>query len=658
MSDTALHDLARAAGIEINWRNINGYDSIVPDDSLRTVLGALGFSAASFSQIRESQELLREEANDSAWPLITADINQPVSVAGVPGRFRITLESGFIVEGMAMQGPNGALSLPVLNEPGYHRLELNDGITTIAVAPRRAYTLDDIAQGQKLWGLSLQLYALRQQGDGGIGDFSALAKFAVSAAAHGADALAISPVHAQFSADPTRFSPYAPSNRAALNVLHIAEPGAATDIQALVDWPVAGAAKLRALRLSFENFHDHEALAAFRHELGAGLERHALFEAIQAALTPGYDHANDWRQWPEAYRNPENPAVMRFLEQNAHEVSFHAYLQYRADKGLQAAQRAARDAGMRVGLIADLAVGMDPTGSQSWSCQNEVLCGLEIGAPPDAINHEGQDWRITAFSPRGLRNSGFSAFIEMIRHALRHTGGLRIDHVMGLERLWVIPQGGSSQQGAYLRLPVDDLLRLVVLKSYRHKAVILGEDLGTLPDGFQDRLDKAGISGLRVMWFERSGRHFNPPSTWTKTAVAMTTTHDLPTVSGWWQGKDIEWRVKLGMGGDSLAKRETDREELWEAFKNSGVTDAPIPAPDEGSKVADAACGYLGLASCTLALLPIEDALAKPEQPNLPGTADQYPNWRWRLPATADELLNWPDVAARLAALAKARTQT
>ena len=642
MSDTALHDLAHAAGIEINWRNIDGNASTVSNDSLRAVLAAIGFPGASLSQIR-------------AYPLITADLNRPVSIAGVPGRFRITLESGFIIEGMAKQGPNGTLTLPAFNEIGYHRLELNDVMTTIAVAPPRAYTLDDVAQSRKLWGLTLQLYALRQQGDGGIGDFAALANFAGSAAAHGADALAISPVHAQFSADPTRFSPYAPSSRSALNVLYIAEPGTTTDVEALVDWPVAGAAKLQALRLSFENFRDYEALTAFRREAGAGLERHAWFEAIQAVLTLGHPAAKDWRQWPEAYRTPENPAVMRFLEQNVHEVSFHAYLQYRADEGLQAAQLAARDAGMRVGLIADMAVGMDHTGSQSWSWQKEVLCGLDIGAPPDVINREGQNWSITTFSPRGLRKSGFSAFIEMIRHALRHTGGVRIDHVMGLERLWVIPHGGSSHQGAYLRLPVDDLLRLVMLESHRHKAVILGEDLGTLPDGFQNRIDKAGISGLRVMWFERTDSHFNPPSTWTKTAVAMTTTHDLPTVSGWWQGNDIEWRGKLGMGGDSVAKRETDRAELWEAFQNSGITQAPIPAPDEGSKAADAACAYLGLAACTLVLLPVEDALAKPEQPNLPGTFDQYPNWRWRLPAPADELLNRPDVAARLTALAKAR---
>jgi 4-alpha-glucanotransferase len=202
---------------------------------------------------------------------------------------------------------------------------------------------------------------------------------------------------------------------------------------------------------------------------------------------------------------------------------------------------------------------------------------------------------------------------------------------------------------------VEDLLRLVVLESQRHKAVILGEDLGTLPEGFQDRLDSAGISGLRVMWFERTGSHFNPPSTWTKSAVAMTTTHDLPTVAGWWQGNDIAWRSKLGMSGDSKEIRAADRAELWLAFRNSGAATGAMPGPEEGGAAADAGCAHLGLAASTLALLPVEDALALPEQPNLPGTVDEHPNWRRRLAAPSDELLNHPDVSARLAGLNKAR---
>jgi 4-alpha-glucanotransferase len=282
---------------------------------------------------------------------------------------------------------------------------------------------------------------------------------------------------------------------------------------------------------------------------------------------------------------------------------------------------------------------------------------LEIGAPPDAINREGQSWGITAFSPRGLVASGYSAFMEMLRHALRHAGGVRIDHVMGLARLWLIPQGRKSSEGAYLKLPSNDLIRLVTLESYRHRAVILGEDLGTLPDGFQHRLDDAGIAGLRVMWFERFGTHFKPPSQWTKTAVAMTSTHDLPTVAGWWQGRDIAWREKLHMSGDSNETRAADRAELWAAFLRSGATASSIPDDNDGAAAADAACAHLGLAASTLSLLPIEDALAIPDQPNLPGTVDEHPNWRRRLPFSAQDILDQPDVAARLSALNRARSK-
>ncbi len=649
-----LHELAYAAGIEVHWRDVNGNDQRVSDDSLRAVLATLDFPAENRAQIRDSMHALRHEAEHAARPLITTEIGLPTPVNGPPGPYQITLESGQVLSGHAGLGHNGRAELPALHETGYHRLEFNNASTIVAVAPPRAYTLEDAAQGRKLWGLAVQLYALRQEGDGGIGDFAALASFAKAAATHGADALAISPVHAQFSADVNRFSPYSPSNRALLNVLHINEPTTAQS-GAFVDWPTAGAAKLQALRKAFENFHGHEALEEFRQQGGDRVTRHAIFEAIQASLAPHNPAALDWRNWPEAYRDPTHPAVRRFFDENRHEVSFHTYLQYRADNDLQAAQRAARDAGMRIGLIADLAVGADHGGSQAWSYQDQVLRGLELGAPPDLLNRAGQSWGITAFSPRGLRNSGFTAFLEMLRQAMRNAGGVRIDHVMGLARLWVIPIGMGSRQGAYLRMPMEDFMRLVALESQRHQAVIIGEDLGTLPEGFYDRLIGAGIAGLRVMWFERYFAHFNPPANWTRTAVAMTTTHDLPTVAGWWQGTDIAWRDALGMEGDDAQKREEDRANLWSAFCESGAAHGPVPAIDNPAAAVDAACSHLGLAASTLALLPIEDALGLAEQPNFPGTTDQHPNWRRRLAAPAEVMINAPEAAARLAAINKAR---
>jgi 4-alpha-glucanotransferase len=655
MSGAGLHDLARAAGVEIDWLDVTLTQRRVSDETVRAVLGALGFPAATREQVEASRLALAEQLHGGLPALITAEAGRVVTLQGRPGRFRVTLESGRIAEGTTAPRRHGVIALPPLKEPGYHRLELGDAASVLVVAPRRAYTLDNAAKRGRLWGLAVQLYALRRDGDGGIGDFRTLAAFCRNAAARGADAVAISPVHAQFAADPARFGPYAPSSRAALNALHIGlemGPGGDSDV---IDWPVAGAARLAVLRSQFAAFTDEPALAGFRRDAGEGLERHAAFEAIQAFLMAENGNAEDWRRWPEKFRNPQSTAVAAFIREHGREVAFHAWLQYRADRDLAAAQAAARAAGMRIGLIGDLAVGTDPGGSHTWSRPDEVLGGLEIGAPPDAFNREGQCWGITAFSPLGLRRSGFSAFIEMLRHALRNAGGVRIDHVMGLARLWVVPRGFPPTHGAYLRMPVEDLLRLVALESHRHKAIILGEDLGTLPEGFHDQLDAVGIAGLRVLWFERNGTAFKAPSRWTRSAVAMTTTHDLPTVAGWWEGTDIAWRSRLGRAGDTPQARAADRAALWVAFRKSGATEAPMPGPEGGATAADAACAHLGRTACRLALLPVEDAIGAAEQPNLPGTIDEHPNWRRRLPDTVEALFERPDLRSRLAALAAGR---
>jgi 4-alpha-glucanotransferase len=628
-----------------------GQAHVVSDESLSAVLKAIGLDTETANHIDESMQLVTAESSNFAPKMLTGTLGHLIDAGGLRGNYLIRYESGGQRHGVIAD--DGVL--PAIAELGYHRLEIGGAEIMLAVAPPRAYTLADAGAGRKLWGLAVQLYALRRDGDGGIGDFAALADFARLAAARGADAVAISPVHAQFSNDVTRFGPYAPSNRAALNVMHIAEPSEFNGPIDLVKWPEAAAAKMAALRAAFARFQNHESLVSYRTESGIGTERHAIFEALQSVFNQQGGISQDWRHWPASFRDPDSSAVKALAARHSDEVTFHAYLQYRAERDLAAAQVAARQGGMKIGLIADLAVGTDPAGSHSWSRQDEVLRGVEIGAPPDSINREGQSWGITAFSPRGLRNTGFAAFIEMLRHALRHAGGVRIDHIMGLARLWVIPQGFKSSQGAYLRMPARDLLRLVALESQRHQAVILGEDLGTLPDGFQELLSNAGISGLRVLWFEKDGQRFKPPSTWSTGAVAMTSTHDLSTVAGWWRGKDIEWRQKLGMAGDDSQTRDAERHALWRAFQEADVTGAEMPSPEESAAAADAACVFLGKSASALALLPVEDALAAVEQPNLPGTIDEHPNWRRRLPATSESLFDRPDVAARLSAINKAR---
>ena len=251
------------------------------------------------------------------------------------------------------------------------------------------------------------------------------------------------------------------------------------------------------------------------------------------------------------------------------------------------------------------------------------------------------------------------AFREMLGAALRHAGGVRVDHAMGLNRLWVVPQGGTAGDGAYLSFPEADLMRLIRLEAHRHRAVVLGEDLGTVPEGFGGRLAAAGIAGMRVLWFQRDeDGAFTPPARWTHRAAAMTSTHDLPTVAGWWAGHDLDWRARLDLMRDEAkerAGREADRATLWSALVASGAASGAEPAQGDGAALADAACRQVGGSGCELVMLPVEDALALVEQPNLPGTLDEHPNWRRRLPDEAGTLLDAPAVRARLQALGEAR---
>ena len=677
MNEHDLRDLARDAGIAVEWKDVNGKDHQVGPGAMRSILAALDLPADSDAAIRDSRERLRR-SREGLPLLCTAIANQPV-LLGLPGEpeFRLFLEGGETREGRARQ-QDGLCTLPSVNEPGYHRLQIAGQETVLAVCPRRGHVVEP---GTRPWGLAVQLYSPRRTGDGGIGDFTGLAQLAASAARRGADALAISPVHAQFSADPYRFSPYAPSSRLFLNVLHadpaslgpealraaLAATGLADEFVRLesldlVDWPAAARLRLALFRSMFDAFRGDPALTRFREEGGEALESHARFEALHAHLYGGDPGLWHWKDWPEEFRHPEAPGVEGFARSNAREVEFHAFLQWIADRGLGAAQAAFKGAGAKIGLIADLAVGTDGGGSHGWSRQGQILPGLGVGAPPDIFSPLGQSWGISAFSPRGLRDGGYAAFLEMLRAAMRHAGGVRIDHAMGLARLWMVPQGQDATEGAYLHFPVEDMMRLVALESHRHRAIVVGEDLGTLPEGFRERLDETGVMGLRVLYFEQAkDRSFTPPSTWSPGAVAVTTTHDLPTVAGWWRGRDIDWRVQLGLlgeGADGAPLREEragDRVRLWDAMCESGAAEGPMPAEDDGAEVATAAARHIASAACALALLPLEDALALEEAPNLPGTTEGHPNWQRRLPGEAATMLDDHDTAARLTALAQAR---
>ena len=638
MNEQAVRARACEAGLAIDWVDALGRPQQVKTEALRRILDSLDVPLYG-SDVR---------------PLVTARVGARIELPGLATEVdtpaEVVLEDGS-VRSVTIRGGKVA-TVPAIGEAGYHRLRFADREITLAVAPARCVTLEEVGAGRRMWGVAAQVYGLRRAGDGGIGDAGAVRDLAEAAARRGADAVALSPVHSLFAADPARHGPYSPSSRLFLNPLYgdpsivfgperLASHAAGADEQMpLIDWAAAGAAKFARLRRLFDDFTTRDLAVGtplatdferFVQAGGDALHEHALFEALHA------ERPGNWVDWPAGWRQGD-----------AASVRYHLFLQWVAARSFAAAQTAARAAGMRIGLIGDLAIGMDRAGSHAWARQSDLLLGLSIGAPPDGFNPRGQDWGLTGFSPRALVARGFEPFLATLRAALAHAGGVRIDHIMGLMRLWLVPRGAPASEGAYLAYPLEDLLRLLALESQRHGAVVIGEDLGTVPPGFRARLRRAGIAGMDVMWFERTRLSYRKPARWRRDAVAMTTTHDLPTVAGWWSGEDIRTRRALGLGNASEEEeRRQDRLRLWRAFTAPGAAQGASPPIDRPAAAVDAALGYVAQSPSPLMLAPLEDLLGLAAQPNLPGTIDEHPNWRRRLVPAAKDLFDVPEVEAR-----------
>ena len=683
MSNEQLEMLAAEAGLSVDWKDANARPQRVSPEVLRKVLDGLGYPAEDDAQIASSLKRLQDQSlSATPPPLLTVDHGRNLDLSAwfkPETPFVLKLEDGSRLDARL----TAKAELPGLATVGYQQLAIDGQHLTIAVAPKTCYSMamaEDVSIARD-WGLTVQLYYLRREGDGGFGDTQALEAFARSAGERGAAAIAISPVHAMFASDPSRYSPYSPSSRLFLNALYAApgailgeravrtaieETGLADELKrleslTLVDWPAAAAAKWILYRSLYSAFigseHPlHEDFNSFRHAGGEALENHCRFEALRDE-SEKLGISDNWHEWPDAFKNPRSAAIDQFAAEHGKQIGFHAFAQWLIARGLERAQTAARSSGMKIGLIGDLAVGADGAGSQAWSRQDELLSALTVGAPPDILNRSGQSWGISAFSPTGLKRNGFRAFIEMLRANFAHAGGLRIDHVMGLQRLWVVPLGSPPSEGAYLNYPLDDMLRLLCLESWRHKAVVLGEDLGTVPEGLHDKLSEREILGMRVLLFEQDNAQFKPIIKWSDDALATTSTHDLPTLTGWLSELDIEWNKTLGhidanTEQDWRAARERERQGLRTALRqNYGMHDS------SDSDLIDGSIRYLGHTRAPLVLLPIEDALGIEEQANLPGTIDSHPNWRRRLPGDSAALLDHPDAARRLEILAAARQQ-
>ncbi|WP_454668928.1 4-alpha-glucanotransferase [Achromobacter kerstersii] len=764
-----LSALAAEAGIAEDWTGADQRPRRVSPDTLRALLSAMDLPAASDADIRDSRQRLAATLSRTHLPAML--IALPGELVSLPpdcaGAYQLQAAASAAIAGRTAHGPGLKPTLRAPATPGYYALSTQGGECTLAVAPPRAPSLDDICRTKhpRAWGLTAQVYSLRRpsadvtQSTHGFGDFGALRELAMAAGQAGADALAISPVHAMFAADPAQCSPYSPSSRLFVNTL-FADPAGVLgeeavraalagmdlaqlrmlDAQPLINWPAAARLRHELLRRLHAGFAtdattgQRQAYEAFCNAAGPDLHDHALFEALHGNHAQGLDAPLAWTHWPADLRDPRSSAAQRYATDHAEAVDVHRFSQWLASASLSRAQQAARDAGMRVGLVADLAVGGSPQGSHAWSRQADLMKCTSVGAPPDLYNPLGQGWGLTALSPAALHESGYAAFLAMLRANLAHAGGLRIDHILGLARLWLIPDGASPEDGGYLRYPMPQLLRLIALEAWLHHALIIGENLGTVPEGFDAQLEAHGVLGMDVLWFMRAAdgakaaepakaadgddgnewadgpdtadgndatcgdqgtqraygavgadgangangaerphltaeepaasppAAFLAPGDWPANAVAMTTTHDLPTLEGWWHAQDILWRSRLSLLGPDQeeaalrAARLEDRATLWRSVQSSSPAASTLPLPRRAPSAE--LLGFVAATPCPLMLVPLEDLAGQLDQPNLPGTVAHHPNWRQRTPLSVAECLNSPASQARLQPVRAVRGRT
>jgi 4-alpha-glucanotransferase len=715
----ALLDLARLVGVEPLATDALGHTREASDETLLALIEAFGLPpdpARAAAEIAERERSLPFGLRTAQ--IIDADDPQPIvklqpSAGNRELAWTCRLETGGETSGgvTKTQSPF-SLPLPAGLPLGYHRLAIAGAGSAaeidLIVAPARCHLPPALQPGARSWGLTCQLYGLRSAHNWGIGDLSDLAELARAAGGCGAAVLGINPLHARFAAEPLHVSPYSPSSRTRLDYLSIdpaavpgfAENAAARDLMssdrfgatrwaartaALIDYGAVAACKRPVLEALFVRFQQNDlgangaALTAFggsfrefQKRSGRALADFAVFEALhEHHCRAGFGFS--WRGWPAALRNPRSVQVAEFAAAHRGRLEFFEFLQWEAERQLAAAAASARAGGLAVGLYRDLAVGADPNGAEAWADQELVAPSASIGAPPDALSRAGQDWGLAPVNPLVLRRQGFAPFIACLRANMRHAGILRIDHVMSLARLYWIPNGMKATEGCYVGYPFADLLRLVALESTRHRCAVIGEDLGTVPDGFRETMQAAKMLSYRVMAFERrADGAFVPPAEYPALAAASAATHDLATLEGFWLGRDIAWRRKLVLYPDPAAEaadidsRRRDRRLLLDALIGEGLLTPDCIGrflPEDGPahyspELGDAILRFLAGSRARLMLLQLEDLAGESEQANLPGTTDGHPNWRRRLGRTLDEIAGGTELPRVSALIAEARRRS
>jgi 4-alpha-glucanotransferase len=581
----------------------------------------------------------------------------------------------------------------VRREPGYYTLTVTvrnhsggpvtlKKTTRVIIAPETCYLPEDNGE-HRHWGLAVNLYALRSARNWGVGDFRDLREICTSVAGLGGSFVGVNPLHAIPNTSPYGLSPYSPISRLFRNVIYldveavtdVAESAAARSAMqaasfrsalkglrdaASIDYEKAAALKMEILRYAFDHFYekhyrqDTARGRDFRTYLageGEALEAFSLHLALREHFVRTR-HVYAWQEWPEAYRDLKHEAVSQYRDDHEKEILFHCYVQWLIDRQLAEVQAFCRSSGMRVGLYHDLAIGAIGGGSDIWGYQ-DVAGGADVGAPPDDFNPNGQNWGFPTLIPEMLKQTGYELFIQTLRKNMRHGGALRIDHALGLFRLFWIPSGMSPKQGGYVLQPSLDLLRIIALESRRNRTIVIAEDLGTIDEQFRNMLQQFGMLSYRLFYFERNypDVSFKLPGQYVPTALCAVTTHDLPTLCGYWEGHDIGVKSRLGIYPDDHAReqdrtaRQRDRGLILAALKTENllpddIPDDPALVPRMTPGLCSAIYRYLAKTPCRMVLVSLDDVIGTMDQQNLPGTVDQHPNWVQRTPLTVEAIIS------------------
>ncbi len=709
----ALAQLAAFYGIASEYQDIKGNPRLTEQATQRAILTVMGVNldgdlsvilaeheARSWRRLLPPVLVVRAATNTVVVPVAFPSAHGSNSY-----QWLLTREDGGSEEGVFQpsnletmdshqidgeQYGRGALRLPTCPEPGYHRLTVRtpdnaETSMTLIVVPATCYQPKALAQGGRVYGIALQLYGVRSQHNWGIGDFTDLRLMVEMASESGINIIGLNPLHALFPDNPDHASPYSPSSRLFLNILYL-DVEAITDFtecdearmwvadekfqarlralrsEELVDYPQVMTIKKTILMRLYQYFRERHLkensergrqFRIFQSEGQESLWQYALFEALQAHFQEQDPSVWGWPVWPEAYRNPKSQAITAFAQDHSEQIEYYEYLQWQANHQLDIACKTSLHFGLGVGLYGDLAVSVNRGGAEAWADQDCYAFGASIGTPSDELNPGGQDWSLPPWIPERLRETAYSPFIATLRANMLHMGALRIDHVMRLMRLFWIPHGNVAVPGAYVNYPFDDLLGILMLESQRNGCLVIGEDLGSVPDHLREQLQQVGILSYNVLFFSRDEQGgFIPPADYPVQSLATVTTHDLPTLYGFWHGQDIDVRTALGLLPDEsmhqewVMTRTHDRAALLMALEREGLLEEgsslhPTANPDMSTELVSAIHRFLARTPAQVMMIWLEDIFGQMNQDNLPGAlSDAYPNWRRRLTVSLEE---WPE---------------